>query len=254
MIIINFVSIFLLNLKINLKIIMDLINISKRIVDNIEKLDDIIDSYFDPIKDLTDTASDVFLPIKAVNALYTFNKKRRFSKFLKYYAKSLKENGFINFEDVEKLKSFLKNEKNFNFLSNTIENAIDSKSIYGSIILGYYAGKLISKCDRINYKNLIIIEGLKELNDIELSCFVRIYKNADLSKMVIFNELNLGMFEFFSKMTIDKLIQLRFVKKDPTIYHGSSESYNFESTDIAEEVFFLIKDIGINEELLNYEF
>lgn len=233
---------------------MDLINVSKRIVENIQNLDDIIDSYFEPIKDLTDTASDVFTPIKAIHSLYTFNKKRKFKKFLKAYAKGLDENGFVDFNDVEKLRDFLKNEKNFNFLSDAIENAINSKSIYGSILLGYYAGQILSQSKIINYKDLIIIDGIKELNDIELSCFTRIYNRADFSKMIVFHELNLGGFEFFSKLTIDKLIQLRFITKDHNVYHGSNVSYNFTSTEVAEDVFLLIEAVGLNDELLNFHY
>jgi hypothetical protein len=231
---------------------MDLINISKRIIDDIEKLDDIVDGYFEPIKDLTDTTSDIFTPVKMINSLYTFHKKRKFKKFLKAYAKSLNENGFSNFSDTDRLKKYLKNERNFNFLNDTIENAINSKSIYGAVLLGYYAGQILSRCERISYKDLIIVEGIKELNDIELSCFARIYNKADLSKLVLFNELNLGGFESFSKLTIDKLIQLRFITKDHNVYHGSNESYNFTSTDIAEDLHCLIIAVGINDELLNF--
>jgi hypothetical protein len=72
--------------------------------------------------------------------LYVLNKKRKYKKFLKAYAESLKDFKFNNSDEVNKLKSYLKNEKNFNFLQSVIENAINSKSIYGSILLGYFAG------------------------------------------------------------------------------------------------------------------
>lgn len=233
---------------------MDLINISKKIIANIEDLDDIVDSYFEPIKDFTDTASDIFAPIKAVHSMFVLNKKRKFKNFLKNYANSLNENGFNNIDNAERLKRYLKNEKNFNFLSDTIEYAINSKSIYGSILLGYYAGQILSDRININYKHLIIINGLRELNDIEFSCFTRIYNKADLSKMIYLGQLNLGALELFSKLTIEKLIQLRFVEKDDTVYLSGNGNHNFVSTDIAEEVFLLIKDVGINDELLKYEF
>lgn len=233
---------------------MDLIKISKKIIDNIEDLDHIVDSYFEPIKDLTDTASDIFAPIKAVHSLFVLNKKRKFKNFLKTYAKSLNENGFSNLNNTESLKRYLKVERNFNFLSDTIENAINSKSIYGSILLGYYAGQILSESKIINYKDLIIINGLKELNDIEFSCFATIYNKADLSKIIHLAQLKLGVLELFSKLTVEKLIQLRFIEKDHTVYISGGGNHNFTSTDIAEEVFFLIKDAGINEELLNYEF
>ena len=233
---------------------MDIIKISQEILDNVEKLDNIVDSYFDPIKDLTETASDIFAPIKAIHSLYTLNKKRKFKSFLKGYAESLDRNRLTNLNDLESLKKYLKNESNFNFLSDTIENAVNSKSVYGSILLGYYAGQILSNGKRINYKDLIIIEGIKELNDIELSCFVRIYNKSDLSKLVHLQQLNLGAFEFYSQLTLEKLIQIRFVEKDHNTYFGSHKNYNFNSTEIAEEVFFLIKDIGVYNELLNYEF
>lgn len=233
---------------------MDLINISQKIIDNIEDLDNIVDSYFDPIKDITDTASDIFTPIKAIHSLYTLNKKRKFKNFLKTYTQSLNENGFSNLNDTERLKRYLKEEKNFNFLSDTIENALNSKSIYGSILLGYYAGQILSESKSVNFKDLIIINGIKELNDIELSCFTRIYNKADLSKMINFNQLGLGVSDLFSKLTIEKLIQLRFIEKDHTIYISGGGNHNFFSTDIAEEVFFIIKNVGINEELLNFDF
>lgn len=233
---------------------MDIIKISQEILDNVEKLDNIVDSYFDPIKDLTETASDIFAPIKAIHSLYTLNKKRKFKSFLKGYAESLDRNRLTNLNDLESLKKYLKNESNFNFLSDTIENAVNSKSVYGSILLGYYAGQILSNGKRINYKDLIIIEGIKELNDIELSCFVRIYNKSDLSKLVHLQQLNLGAFEFSSKLTLEKLIQLRFVEKDYNTYLGGNKNHNFNSTEIAEEVFFLIKDVGIYYQLLNYEF
>lgn len=55
----------------------DLVEISKNIIKNISEIDDIVDSYFDPIKDLTDTAKDLFTPIKLVHSLYTYNKKKK---------------------------------------------------------------------------------------------------------------------------------------------------------------------------------
>lgn len=232
----------------------NLIEISKNLINNYEKIDDLVDKYLEPIKDYTDTASDIFASIKAIHSLYTLNKKRKFKSFLKAYAKSLNENEFNNFHDIEKLKTYLKDEKNFNFLSDTIENAINSRSVYGSILLGYYAGQILSENKRISYKDLIIIDGIKELNDIELSCFTRIYNKADLSKMVYFHQLDLDVLEFFSKLTIEKLIQLRFIEKDHTVYHGGNKNYNFSSTEIAEDVFFLIKEVGINDELINYQF
>lgn len=233
----------------------NIVDISKKIIENIENIDDLIDTYFDPLKDLTETAGDIFSPIKAIHSLYTLNKKRKFKNFLKAYAESLKDSNFNNLENIDRLKNYLKNEKNFNFLNDVIENAINSKSIYGSILLGYFAGQILSKEMNIRFKELITIDGIKELNDIELSCFVRMYSVADLSKMVYLDNLTeLKAFKFFCELTIDKMIQLRLIEKDPHTYLDSNKNSNFISTDIAEDIFYLIKDCNIYVDLLNYQF
>jgi hypothetical protein len=230
----------------------NLIDISKKILDNIENLDDLIDSYFEPVKDLTETAEDIFSPIKAIHSLYTFNKKRRFKKFLKSYALNLDAASF-DLKNTERLKTYLKDEKNFNFLNTVIDNAINSKSVFGSIILGHYAAEILSSEKAITFKELLIVEGLRELNDYELSSFIKIYFVADLSKMVYFKQLNLKGSKFFCKLTIEKLIQLRWIEKDHTTYMGSSANHNFTSGECAEEVFFLIKDTQVYYDLLKYE-
>lgn len=238
-----------------------LLDSSKKLIDNIENLDDLVDGYFAPIKDYTDTAKDIFSPIKAIHSLYTFNKKRKFKNFLKTYAESFSSNNLNSFENTEKLKNYLKVERNFNFLSDTIENAINAKSIYGSMILGYYAGQILAGSERIRFKELIIIEGLKELNDIEISCFFRIYSVANLAKPVHIGNLNeIKLMHYFASLTVEKMIQLRMLEKDAGIYlYNDDEEENentasFISTDIAEDIFFLIKDTPIYNELMNYAF
>lgn len=230
----------------------NLIDISKKILDSIENLDDLVDAYFEPVKDLTDTAEDIFSPIKAIHSLYTYNKKRKFKKFLKSYALNLDPTNF-DLKNIERLKVYLKDEKNFNFLNSIIDNAINSKSLFGSIILGHYAAEILSNEKDITFKELLIIEGLRELNDYEFSSFVKIYNVADLSQMVYFKQLNLKGSKFFCKLTIEKLIQLRWIEKDNTTYMGSSANHNFTSGECAEEVFFLIKDTKVYYDLLKHE-
>lgn len=233
----------------------NIIEISRQIIVNIEKLDDLVDSYFEPIKDLTETAQDIFSPIKAIHSLYTLNKKRKFKNFLKGYADSLNGFDLNNFENSERLKEYLKIERNYNFINDTIENAINSKSIYGSILLGHYAGNILSQKIKIGYKEIISIECLKELNDIELSCFVQIFSQANLAISPIHLSNLKKTNVFFCQLTIEKMIQLRVLEKNPTIYLNSKSSLplTFVSTEIAEELFFLIEELGIYNELLNYE-
>lgn len=233
----------------------NLIDISKELLLKIEKIDDIIDDYFAQTKDYTDTITDVFTPIKAIHSLYTANKKRRFKSFLKSYANGLNAENFDNNISLERLKKYLKDEKNFNFLTEVIENAINSKSVYGSILLGYYAGQILSNEQIITFKDILIIEALKSLNDFEFSCFARIYNVADLGS----EEINIRNYEslkgltFFCELTIEKMVQLRVLEKAKR-----TEMYDwrkiFKSTDIAEDIFVYCESANILNELLDYKF
>lgn len=216
-------------------------------------MDDIIDAYFDPITDITDPAEDLFKPIKIVHSLYSYHKKRKFKNFLKLYARSLDEGGINTPEKTKRLYSYLDKRKNFNFINDTIESAINSKSIYGSMILGYFAGRVLAQTVNITIKELIILDAIKELNDYELSYFTKTYSIADLSKTVnIYNYTkDLGN-TFLYEITIAKLIQLRIVEEAPILISGKPKG-SFISLDIAEDIYFTIKDIGIEDELINYE-
>lgn len=227
--------------------------LTKNIVQNIERLDDLVDNYFEGVKDYTDTASDIFAPIKAIGALYTFGRKRKYKNFLKGYAKSLDEGNFTSLK-TEKLQRYLKNEKNFNFLNDIIENAVSCKSIYGSLILGFYAGRILAGETEVNFKDLITIEVLKELNDYELSCFIRIYSVVNLAeKEIDINKYDkLKGYRFFCELTISKMLTLRALEKAPTRFDGG-KGLRFISTEIAEDIYFLVKDIEIEEELIKYQ-
>lgn len=230
----------------------ELVEISKYIIDNINNIDDRVDNYFEPIKDLTDTAGDLFTPIKIFNSLYTFNKKRKFKNFIKYYAKSLSEHGITNLNDSEILKTYLSDEKNFNFVHETIQNAIDSKSIYGSMLLGYFAGNILADTQIITLRELIIIEGIKELNDYELSWFTRIYSVVNLAKEIDIKDYKKELHStYLCEVTISKLLNLR-IADEPLNRHDSNRKGRFNSNEMGEKIFYLIDAIGIKEDLLNY--
>ena len=231
----------------------DLVEISKGLLKNISELDDIIDTYFDPITDITDTAKDIFTPLKIVHSLYSYNKKRKFKNFLKLYARSLEEGGIDTPEKTKKLYSYLEKRKNFNFINDTIESAVNSKSIYGSMILGYFAGRFFSQALNITMKELIMLDALKELNDYEFSYFTKIYSIADLSKTVNVYDYKKDLGNtFLYEITISKLIQLRMVEEAPILASGKPKG-SFISSEISEDIYFMIKDMGIEEELINYE-
>lgn len=186
--------------------------------------------------------------------VYTLiTKKKKFKSFLKAYAESFNYNEITSIEDSKRMYQYLENTKNFNFINDIIESSINSKSIYGSMILGYFAGKFLSETLKITFKELIIVEGIKELNDYELSHFIKIYSIADLSKTVsISNYKEEIQNPYLFELTISKLIQLRLVEEAPILSSGKPKG-SFISSEIAEEIYFMIKDTYIETELLNYE-
>ena len=230
---------------------MDIIKYTKEVLNHIEEIDDIVDSYFEPIKDLTDTAEDIFTPLKIVHSLYTFNRKRKFKSFLKYYALSLKNRDFQK-NDNEQLSKYLKNEKNYNFIYDTIDSAINSKSIYGSRILAYFAGIILSEKRDLTFREIIILESLRELNDFELSLFVKVYSVVDLSKTVSIQDYpNQLHNELMYEMMITKMVNLRVFKSAPILGSGRPKA-SFDSTEIAEDIYFLIEEMDIKNALLKY--
>lgn len=131
----------------------EIIEFSKQSLSRIKELDNIIDSFTENIKDLTDTASDLVKPIKAFKDVYEVAKKIRFKSFLKSYAKNLENNYKSGEELADKLKKYLSNEKNLNYIYDTIDSALNTKSIICSGILGFLSSKVLTKQISIGYNN-----------------------------------------------------------------------------------------------------
>ena len=138
---------------------------SKKIVENIDKIDDIVDSYLKPAKDFTDTAQYISLPIKGAIAVLNWGRLERFKNYLKSYAKKIKNKGGISDKDVERFKKYLSKKKNIDFIDSTIQNAINFKSKICSGILGAYAGEILLDEKTIEYRDLLVINALQEMYD-----------------------------------------------------------------------------------------
>lgn len=233
----------------------DIIKVGREFISNVEKIDELIDSFVDPIKDITDTAKDLLTPIKIVHSLYTYNKKRKFKKFLKYYATSLTQSGINNENDIKWMEEYLKDEKNYNLINDIIESAIQSKSIYGAMLLGYFAGNILIEKPAITFKHLIIIDALRELNDFELAYFTKLYSVANLANVVDVQDYKKQLHNtFVYEITIQKMIQLRVADEAPII-HSNKQRGRFSSNEMGEDIYFqLIRDSGIEDKLLNYDF
>lgn len=140
----------------------------KDIIKSIENLDDLIDGMLEPVKDYTDTAQDILSPVKSMLSIYNLRKKIQLKNFLKgYHAKlELKDSNKAILK--EKMSIFLRDTKNVLYLSELIENALASRSLRCTSILGYIAGKQILANKEVDYIDEVLIYSLTQINDFDI--------------------------------------------------------------------------------------
>ena len=148
----------------------DIIKFIENIPSNVEIIDDFIDNKLSYV-DYLDTIEELVKPLKAIRNIYGFAKKQKFKIFLKSISTQINETNFVDINNVNKLQKYVLNDTNVDFIINTIDNSINSKSIKCSSLLGIYAGNILNKYKNIDYIDLQIIDILKNINDIELNVF-----------------------------------------------------------------------------------
>jgi hypothetical protein len=231
----------------------ELIELTKEAIQHINDIDDVVDNFTEGIKDLTETASDLIKPIKAFQSVYRLSQKIRFKRFLKSYAKNVK-NSFETaqmIDESEKLKVFLMNHRNLNFLYESIDGAINAKSLYCASVLGYFSSLILTKQTDIGYKELIFLNALRSLNDIELetsiSIFDSIYDWTDTQN--IKNNERLKTNPFIAELVIQKLKYLQVVQEVGWGIGVDNGPGSFRPYDMTEYFYELLKDSGIYDEL-----
>lgn len=232
----------------------EIIEFSTSVIQNVEDIDALIDSYYDDIKDITETAGDIVKPVKAIFSIYKLARKRKFKAFLKSYADTLndKYDSAKKIQQSKRLRDYLKSENNLNFIYESIDNAVNSKSIYCSSLLGYYTGSILSEQIEIGYKELITVEALKSLNDIELEMLIRIYQVANLAQTNRIDECKkLKPYQIYCEKTVQKLKVLQVLEEEVAGTYSSKSGWGtFVSTEIAEDLFDLIQKTGIDKKIL----
>lgn len=201
-------------------------NIKKQvnqIVEFIQKssiLDDNIDELFAPIKDYTDTIGDIITPVKIGITAFNLSRKRKFKRFLEGFAINLKNENLTD-ENLIKFQKYLSNDSNLEFIAEVIESSIKSKSSKCSAIMGYYASLILSKSIDVQYQDLVMLDALTNINDMDLKNFYFLYKKLKNSKTVgfrvydmndEFNNFLIPKFEL--ENTIEKLKGLQVLGYD----------------------------------------
>lgn len=154
----------------------EIIQFTKQVLENAAKIDDLIDSALEPIKDYTDTIGDFITPVKGLIAVINIKRQLTLRAFVINYAKHLYGNYTINDEETLKLQNYLKDKKNLSYISEIIDNAVNSKSLKASALLGAIAGNVIKEKKELTYDYFLIIDTLRILTDFDIENFIILYE------------------------------------------------------------------------------
>ena len=224
---------------------------------NKDELENIIDSYVEEIKDLSDTAIDIAKPIKAFISIYQLGQKIKFRRFLKSYAKEIDKSFKSESELTNKLTEYLKSERNLNFIYNTIDSALNANSTLCSGILGYYTGVILSEQKKLGFYEMVYLNALKHLNDFELLLTIGVIENVDdwtKNQTVVHNKkfsTDIESYEF----AVQRLKGLQIIKE----IHGSpgnpvslGQSFwgTYRLNNISKGFYELIKKSGYYDEIM----
>jgi hypothetical protein len=177
------------------------------------------DQYYN-FADLLDEVGILSGPVKFVIKIIDYGKQKKFKVFIKNL---YTEYSYGNCEDkdMEKLNEYLKRPKNLNFIVETIDSAVNSKSINCSSLLAIFAGKILKQRDNIEYKDFVIINALRIMLDDDLQNFKKLYELLHNGEVEGFRtsdmkeELESNNFKIFElEQTIEKLKSVQVLGYD----------------------------------------
>ncbi|MFL0198691.1 hypothetical protein ACJDU8_24505 [Clostridium sp. WILCCON 0269] len=188
-------------------------------------------------------------------SIYKSVSQRKYKAFLIKYANTV-NNKEIKENIIKKLGSYLKKNKNIEFIQETIDSAINAKSIRCAGILGCYSGIIISKSKELEYKDYAIINALRIMIDKDLSNFVKLYDYIVANKMAdeiirtydINNELesHLQVNIFELEQTIEKLKNIQLFSFSIGGYGDSGNSWGtFKVNDNTTYLYEIIRNSNI---------
>ena len=102
----------------------EIIDFTKSVLNNVAKVDDLIDKALEPFKDYSDTIGNLISPIKSLIAISNLKKRLTLKSFVVNYANQLFDNYQINEEETLKLQNYFKDKKNVTYISDIIDNEI----------------------------------------------------------------------------------------------------------------------------------
>jgi len=240
----------------------EIIEFTKQMLANVANIDDVIDKAIEPIKDYTDTIGDIITPIKSLIAISNLKKRITLKSFVINYANQLYSDYKINEEETLKLQNYFKDKKNITYISDIIDNAINSKSLRATAILGAIAGKVIKEKGELRYDYLSIIETLRIMTDFDIYNFIVLYeylpivgtshdetdeyRTRDFYKSENPNKILLDRTSL--ELTIEKMKRTNgLTYSEGGIGQAGNSKGSFEIDDTSKELYRLIKTTEIIE-------
>lgn len=232
-----------------------LIQFTKTAIENVDKIDDIIDKSLENLKDYTETAWDIITPVKSFISVFNLAKKIRVKSFIKNYAQKVNEELILDERTIERLEKYMSNPKNTEFVAEIIDSAINSKSSLCSAILGFYAGLLLSKIIEISYKDMIIVNALRHMNDLDVKYFIKLYEflnakaNPEDRNFSLSGISELKGFASDVEVCIQKLKGLQIIGyNDLTYLYNGGAPIKGRLTEITDYLFNIICDSKVIKE------
>ena len=144
--------------------VVDLIKIASSGYNEIEKF----------LLPIIEYGGDIAGPLKIFRSLVTLTSRIKFESFLKGLAQAYSECE-IKEKHFKELELFLRKDINYFYISDTIQNAVNSKSLKCSMVLGCYAGEILLNYRDIDYKDTVILNALSICNDFDIDNFLKLY-------------------------------------------------------------------------------
>lgn len=167
--------------------------------------------------------------------------------------------GQISEKDIKKLIKYINNRSKAEFMADTFNKIIISKSKNACCILGLLYHEAVGKNSDISYKQLVIYNALTDLNDIEIDVFYQLFRNMDRetgsvitdSQLEIVME-NLSMTKSDIELCMQKLGQLSLVKYDKVyrftiedkhlLVETSDYGFTYTISDITNRFYHIVNE------------
>ena len=134
-----------------------------------------------------------------------------------------------------------------------INSAINTNSIYCTLILGYLTSETLLKQEEVKYRHLAIVQFLKNINDYELEGTIGIFEKIDdwdnktYQKFIVMYK-HWDTVPEFAYYSLNKLKSFNMVDK----FHQADGKLGFHVTGDSKYLWELIKNSGVIE-LINHK-